>query len=174
MTPLKINRLLPIYTSIVPLKSAVDIQCQIWNWNWNSKANLTYAPETMSSTDRRMDGRTDKVNPVYFVGRGYNDKVNPVYPPPTSLGGGIIRYFTWKMMQFLISIPLSHLHISLVLPSLVTTAKYEHDVCRWSCSVSSVYLWVKAIHKSMGRWKILNSVAYVLQIDLVCTYPLRH
>ena len=45
-------------------------------WNWNSKANLTYAPETMSSTDRRTDGRTDKVNPVYapsnFVGRGYN------------------------------------------------------------------------------------------------------
>ena len=46
-------------------------------WNWNSKANLTYAPETMSSTDRRTDGRTDKVNPFYppsnFVGRGYNN-----------------------------------------------------------------------------------------------------
>ena len=46
-------------------------------WNWNSKSNLTYAPETMSSTDRRTDGRTDKVNPVYtpsnFVGRGYNN-----------------------------------------------------------------------------------------------------
>ena len=44
--------------------------------NWKSKANFTYAPETMSSTDRRTDRRTDKVNPVY--------------PPPTSLGGGII------------------------------------------------------------------------------------
>ena len=52
-------------------------------WNWNSKANLTYAPETMSSTDRRTDGRTDrwtdKVNPVYppsnFVGRGYKNKL---------------------------------------------------------------------------------------------------
>ena len=42
-------------------------------WNWNSNANLTFAPETMSSTDRRTD------------------KVNPVYPPPTSLGGGIIK-----------------------------------------------------------------------------------
>ena len=31
----------------------------------------------MSSTDRRTDGQTDKVNPVYP-------------PPPTSLGGGII------------------------------------------------------------------------------------
>ena len=41
-------------------------------WNWNSKANLTYALENMSSTDRRTD------------------KVNPVYPPPTSLGEGII------------------------------------------------------------------------------------
>ena len=42
------------------------------------KANLTYAPETMSSTDRRTDGQTDKVNPVYppsnFVGRGYKKK----------------------------------------------------------------------------------------------------
>ena len=35
------------------------------------KQNLTYAPETMSSTDRRTDGRTD----------GRTDKVNPVYPP---------------------------------------------------------------------------------------------
>ena len=35
--------------------------------NWNSKANLTYAPETMSSTDgrtdRRTDGRTDGLWP---------------------------------------------------------------------------------------------------------------
>ena len=45
-------------------------------WNWNSDANWTYAPETMSSTDRRAERRTDKVNPVYppsnFVGRGYD------------------------------------------------------------------------------------------------------
>ena len=34
-------------------------------WNWNSKANLSYAPETMSPTDGRTDGQTDKVNPVY-------------------------------------------------------------------------------------------------------------
>ena len=123
MTLLKINRLLPIYISIVLLKFEVDIESQtkvrvrkpknpIWPpgghfeshiaenqkasgyghhqhayeiWNWNSKANLTYAPETMPSTDRgtdrRTDGqtdrRTDKVNPVYppsnFVGRGYNN-----------------------------------------------------------------------------------------------------
>ena len=125
MTLLKINRLLPIYISIVPLKFEVDIQSQtkvrVWKpknpiwplgghfesdvaenqkasaydhhqhayeiWNWNSKANLTYAPETMSSTDRRTDRRTD----------GRTDKVNPVYPPPTSLGGGIKKHVdeTW-------------------------------------------------------------------------------
>ena len=28
-------------------------------WNWNSKGHLTFAPETMSSTDRQTDGRTD-------------------------------------------------------------------------------------------------------------------
>ena len=43
-------------------------------WNWNSKANLTYAPETMSSTDRRTDRRTRWIQYT---------------PPPTSLGGGI-------------------------------------------------------------------------------------
>ena len=116
MTLLKINRLLPIYISIVPLKFEVDIQSQstvrvrkpknpIWPpgvhfesdiaenqqasayghhqhayeiWNWSSKANLTYAPETISSTDRRTDRRTDgqgesSIPPFNFVGRGYND-----------------------------------------------------------------------------------------------------
>ena len=50
------------------------------NWNWNSKGNLTYAPETMSSTDRRTDGQTDgqcessiPPPPSNFVGRGYNN-----------------------------------------------------------------------------------------------------
>ena len=145
MTLLKINRLLPIYISIVPLKFEVDIQSQskvrvrkpknpIWPpgghfesdiaenqwasayghhqhayeiWNWNSKANLTYAPETMSSTDRRTDGQTDrrtdgqtdKVNPVYppsnFVGRGYNEMLTQilVLPPKLLLGG---PKFTFK------------------------------------------------------------------------------
>ena len=97
MTSLKIDRLLPIDISIMPLKFGVDIHSQtkvrvrkpknpIWPpvghfesdvaknqqapaydhhqhayeiWNWNSKANLTYAPETMSSTDRRTDRQTD-------------------------------------------------------------------------------------------------------------------
>ena len=89
LTPMKINRLLPIYISTVPLSLGVDIQSQtkvrvckprnaIWLpgghfesdiaknqytsaydhhqhahkiWNWNSKANLTYAPETMLPTE---------------------------------------------------------------------------------------------------------------------------
>ena len=56
-------------------------------WNWNFKANLSYGPETMSSTDgwtdRQADEQTDKVIPVHtpppppppppnFVGWGYN------------------------------------------------------------------------------------------------------
>ena len=120
MTLLKINRLLPIYISIVPLKFEVDVQSQskvrVWKpkktiwlpgghfesdiaenrqasacghhqhayeiWNWNSKANLTYAPETMSSTDRRTDGQTDRRTD----GRTWWIQHTP---PPTSLGGGI-------------------------------------------------------------------------------------
>ena len=58
-------------------------------WNWNSKADLTYAPETMSSTDGRTDGRMD----------GQTDTVNPVYPPPTSLGGGITDRDIWMIIH---------------------------------------------------------------------------
>ena len=55
----------------------------IWNLKLKKiKANLTYAPETMSPTD----GRTDKSIPVY--------------PPPTSLGEGITKLHVkpWKDM----------------------------------------------------------------------------
>ena len=103
VTLLKINRLLSIYTSDVPLKFGLHIQSQTkvrvrkqknprWPpgghfesditenlqvsahdhkqyaykiWNWNSKANLSYAPETMSPTGGWTDRQTDKVNPVY-------------------------------------------------------------------------------------------------------------
>ena len=133
MTLLKINRLLPIYISIVPLKFGVDIQIQskvrVWKpknpiwlpgghfdsdvaenqqaspyghhqhayeiWNWNSKANLTYAPETMSSTDRRRtDGRMD--------GRTNGQGESSIPPPPTSLGRGIINpnKFEKKILTF--------------------------------------------------------------------------
>ena len=69
VTSLKINRLLPMNNP-----HAYEI------WNWNTKANLTYAPETMSSTGRRTDRRTDGQGessipppPSNFVGRGYNE-----------------------------------------------------------------------------------------------------
>ena len=39
-------------------------------WKWNSKADLTCAPETMSSTDRRMDGQTDGGTDGRTVGQG--------------------------------------------------------------------------------------------------------
>ena len=91
LTWMKINPLLPIHISIVPLKLGVDIHSQtnirVWKpkipiwppgghfesdiaenqwasaydhhqhayaiWNWNSKANLTYAPETMPPIESR-------------------------------------------------------------------------------------------------------------------------
>ena len=107
MILLKINRLLPIYISIVPLKFKVDIQSQskvkspetkknnnmaarrpFWKWrHWKSIGFCLWPPSTCiwnlklkfqskldlcsgnhvvyRQTDRRTDGRTDKVNPVY-------------------------------------------------------------------------------------------------------------
>ena len=63
-------------------------------WNWNSKANLTYAPETMSSTDRRTDGRTDgRTRWIQYT------------PHPTSLGGGIIKTIKLKIHIFTFEMP---------------------------------------------------------------------
>ena len=51
----------------------------------------------MSSTDRRTDRRTDKVNPVY--------------PPPTSLGGGIILKVTSLKMNRLLPMATINMHM---------------------------------------------------------------
>ena len=122
---LKINRLLPIYISIVPLKFTVDIQSQskvrvrkpknpicppgghfegdvtetsighhqhaYEIWNLNCKGNLTYALETMSSTDRRTDGQTDGRTDGWTRWIQYT-------PHPTSLGGGITIHKNWALI----------------------------------------------------------------------------
>ena len=102
MTSLKINRLQPIYISIVPLTFGVDIQSQSKVRVWKPKIQygcqaailkvmalkinieieipkqnwlMLRKPcrlQTDGRTDRRTDGRTD----------GRTDKVNPVHPPP--------------------------------------------------------------------------------------------
>ena len=51
------------------------------------KANLTYAPEIMSSTDRRTDERTD--------GRADGQGESSIHPL-SSLGGGIDTAKSWK------------------------------------------------------------------------------
>ena len=66
VTSSKINRVLPIATKSVHMKFEIEIP----------KVNLSYAPETMSFTDGRTDGRTRWIQ--------YTPH------PLTSLGGGII------------------------------------------------------------------------------------
>ena len=65
------------------MKFEIEIPKQTW---------LMLRKPCRLQTDRRTDGQTDKVNPVYppsnFVGRGYKDKVNPVYPPSNFVGRG--------------------------------------------------------------------------------------
>ena len=53
------------------MKFEIEIPKQTW---------LMLRKPCRLQTDRRTDGQTDKVNPVY-----------PPPPPPTSLGGGIIN-----------------------------------------------------------------------------------
>ena len=85
LTLLKINRLLPIYISIVPLKFGVDIQSQSKVRVWKPK-NPIWLPGGQSKLDlcsgnhvvyRQPDGRTDgqgesSIPPSNFIGRGYN------------------------------------------------------------------------------------------------------
>ena len=63
VTSLKTNRLLPMATINMHMKFEIEIPKQTWL--------MVRKPCRLQT-----DGRTDKVNPVY--------------PPPTSLGGGII------------------------------------------------------------------------------------
>ena len=64
-------------------------------WNWNSKANLSYAPETMSPTDRRTDRQIDEgqgessITPPPPPPPPQQQQPQPQPPPSTLLGGGI-------------------------------------------------------------------------------------
>ena len=113
MKLLKINRLLPIYISIVPLKFEVDIQSQskvrvrkpknpiwrpLWKWHrWKSIGFCLWPPSTcIWNLKLKFQSKLDVCSGNHVVYRqtdrrdGRTNKVNPVYPPPTSLGGGII------------------------------------------------------------------------------------
>ena len=67
--------------------------CKIWNWN--SKANLSYAPETMSPTDGRTDRQIDEgqgessITPPPPPPQQQQQQQQPQPPPSTLLGGGI-------------------------------------------------------------------------------------
>ena len=113
MTLLTINRLLPIYISIVPLKFEVDIQSQnkvkspetkksnmaarrpFWKWHrWKSIGFCLWPPSTcIWNLKLKFLKQTWLMlrKPCHLQRDGQTDKVNPVYPPtPTSLGGDII------------------------------------------------------------------------------------
>ena len=107
MRSLRINRLLPIYISTLPLKFGVDIQSQskvsletkksnmaarrpFWKWHrWKSIGFCLWPPSTgIWNLKLKFQSKFDLCSGNHVVYR-QTDKVNPVYPPPTSLGGDI-------------------------------------------------------------------------------------
>ena len=120
MTLLKINRLLPIYISIVPLKFKVDIQSQtkvrvrkqtksnmaarrpFWKWQrWKSIGFCLWPPSTcIWNLKLKFQSKLDLCSGNHVVYRqtdgrtdGQTDRRTrwiQYTPPPTSLGGGII------------------------------------------------------------------------------------
>ena len=90
----------------VPAYGHHQLAYEIWNWNY--KGNLTYAPETMSSTNRRTDRRMD----------GWTRWIQYT-PPPTSLGGGIKILIVLNMYK---ENPRNFLQ---------TTLSSFHPLCMW-------------------------------------------
>ena len=111
MTLLKINRLLPIYISIVPLKFEVDIQSQskvrvwkpkksnmaarrpFWKWHrWKSIGFCLWPPSTcIWNLKLKFQSKLDLCSGNHVVYRQTDrrtDKVNPVYPPSNCVGRG--------------------------------------------------------------------------------------
>ena len=104
VTPLKINRRLPMATINLHMKFEIEIPKQTWLMVWKPC-------RTDGWTDGRTDGRTRWIQytpPSNSVGRGYNQYT----PPPTPLGGGINIYqkfeIWWKHIQIIIRTPYSH------------------------------------------------------------------
>ena len=118
---------------------------------WPSKLNLTYAPETMSSTDRRTDRWTD--------GQG-ESSIPP--PPPTSLGEGIM-----KSVWLFDTCMGSGLHVNQVLLCWIyvrpdDVIKWKHFPRYWSF-VWGIHQWpVNSPHK--GQWH------RALIFSLICTW----
>ena len=109
MTLLKINRLLPIYISIVPLKFEVDIQSQsqvrvwkpknpiwppFWKWRrWKSIGFCLWPPSTcIWNLKLKFQSKLDLCSGNHVVYRQTDGRTRWIQytPPPTSLGGGII------------------------------------------------------------------------------------
>ena len=116
MTLLKINRLLPIYISIVPPKFKVDIQSQsnvrvrkpkksnmaarwpFWKWHrWKSIGFCLWPPSTCKwNLKLKFQSKLDLCSGNHVVYRqtgGRTDRRTTwihYTPPPTSLGEGII------------------------------------------------------------------------------------
>ena len=115
MMLLKINRLLPIYINIVPLKFEVDIQSQskvrvrkpkksnmaarrpFWKWHrWKSIGFCLWPPSTcIWNLKLKFQSKLDLCSGNHVVYRQTDgrtdeqtDKVNPVYPPSNFVGRG--------------------------------------------------------------------------------------
>ena len=112
MALLKINRRLPIYISIVPLKFEVDIQSQskvrvqkpkknnmaprrpFWKWHrWKSIGFCLWPPSTcIWNLKLKFQSKHDLCSGNHVVYRQTDGRTRWIQytPPPTSLGGGIM------------------------------------------------------------------------------------
>ena len=117
MALLKINGLLPIYISIVPLKFEVDIQSQskvgvrkpkisnmaarrpFWKWRrWKSIGFCLWPPSTcIWNLKLKFQSKLDLCSGNHVIYRQTDRRTRWIQytPPPTSLGGGITRWIQY-------------------------------------------------------------------------------
>ena len=127
MRSLKINRLLPIYISTLPLKFGVDIQSQskvspetkksnmaarrpFWKWHhWKSIGFCLWPPSTcIWNLKLKFQSKLDLCSGNHVVYRQTDRRTDgrtrwiQYTPPPTSLGGGINTVsFTMAIWQYI-------------------------------------------------------------------------
>ena len=120
MTLLKINRLLPIYISIVPLKFAVDIQSQskvrvrkpknsnmaasrpFWKWHrWKSIGFCLWPPSTcIWNLKLKFQSKLDFCSGNHVVYRQTDGQGNPVYPPSNFVGRWYNKSLIWQLRSW--------------------------------------------------------------------------
>ena len=176
MTLLKINRLLHIYISIVPLKLGVDIQSQTKVTVWKPK-NTIWPPGghfESAVAENQQASAYDHHQHVYEVWN-WNSKANLTYTPetmpPTESRNQKIQYghqvAILKMTLLKINRPLP-IYISIVPLKFEVDIQSQSKVRVWKPKKSNM-----AARRPFWKWRRWKSIGFCLWPPSTCIWNLK-